>query len=66
MLYTYKGKVYVRPFMNKIVEVKIEKNEDGTYDVKATKNEIYDENITNKLTSISLEEAYKFLRKNRE
>ena len=59
MLYVYKGKIYVRPFDNKLVEVKVLKK-GQTYDVKATDKtlEINDE-IKSKLASISLEEAYK-------
>lgn len=59
MLYVYNGKVYVRPFDNKLVEVKISKK-GQEYDVKATEKtlEINDE-IKSKLVSISLEDAYK-------
>lgn len=60
MLYEYEGKVYVKPFDNKIVEVTIKKDTDG-FDVQATKKVIIDDNISSKLNSISIEEAYKIL-----
>lgn len=60
MLYLYKGKIYVKPYENKIVEVEISKTKDG-YDAKVTKNVIVEDNLVNKLQSISIEEAYKLL-----
>ena len=61
MLYEYEGKVYVRPYDNKIVEVTIYKDINGDYDVKATENIIVDDNISSKLKSISTESAYELL-----
>ena len=61
MLYEYKGKVYVKPFDNKIVEVTIKKDVKNGFDVQATKNVIIEDNIGTKLVSISTEEAYKLL-----
>lgn len=61
MLYEYKGKVYVKPFDNKIVEVTVSRNSNNEFDVQATKNIIVDDNIASKLTSISTKDAYKLL-----
>ena len=60
MLYVYKGKIYVKPYENKIVEVEISKIKDG-YDAKATDRIIIEDNLVDKLQSISIEEAYKLL-----
>ncbi len=64
MLYLYNGKVYVRPVTNKIVEVEIKKELNGSYDVKPTKNIIVKDNFDSELTSIALEKAYEVLHKN--
>ena len=61
MLYEYEGKVYVKPFDNKIVEVTIKKEAGNNFDVQATKNVIIEDNISAKLTSISTEQAYELL-----
>ena len=65
MLYEYNGKIYVKPFSNKLVEVEVSfKN--GEYDVKATKRvvEITPE-IKKKVFEVSLEQAYKKQNKNK-
>lgn len=61
MLYEYEGKVYVKPFDNKIVEVTVKKDVKNGFDVQATTNVIIDDNIGAKLVSITTEEAYKLL-----
>ena len=66
MLYVYKDKVYVKPFANKLVEVKIEKEKDGTYNVLATPNVVVDDYIDSKIVSISTEQAYEFLSKKKK
>ena len=59
MLYIYNGKIYVKPFDNKIVEVTIAKK-GNEYDVKAIKEPIeLNEQELKKVASISIEEAYK-------
>lgn len=64
MLYEYNGKIYVRPFSNKIVEVNIEKKA-GEYDVKSTNRTVdLTDSIRKKMTEITLEEAYKKTNKN--
>jgi hypothetical protein len=61
MLYFYNGKIYVKPYENKIVEVEITKTKDG-YDAKPIlDNVIIKDNLVNELQSISIEEAYKIL-----
>lgn len=60
MLYLYEGKIYVKPYENKIVEVEIKKTKDG-YDAAPTKNVIVADNLVKKLQPISIEEAYKVL-----
>ena len=58
MLFRYGNKVYVRPFANKLVEVKVEKN-GSEYDVKPTTEKLEITNEVNEgLYSITLEEAY--------
>ena len=63
MLYIFKDKIYVKPFDNKIVEVSITK-ENGEYNVKAIKAplELNDE-LMKQVSSITLEDAYKFQNK---
>ena len=48
---------------NKIVEVTIKKELNGNYDAIPTKNVIVDDNIGAKITSISIEQAYKLTHK---
>lgn len=63
-LFRYKGKVYVRPFVNKIIEVIVEKNKDGSFNVKATNNKVeLTKEVSNELYSIPIEEAYKMQNK---
>lgn len=57
MLYLYKGKSYVKPYENKIVEVIVKKTANG-YDTEVTKNMIIEDGLVNKLQSVSIEEAY--------
>lgn len=67
MLYLYNGKIFVKPFENKIVEVQIKKEIGGAFDVVPTKNIIVDDNLNDKITSISIEKAYELThRRNRE
>lgn len=63
MLYLYNGKIFVRPVTNKIVEVDIKKELNGSYDVKPTKNIIVRDDLNKVLTSIALEKAYEVLHK---
>lgn len=59
MLYVYDGKVYVKPFDNKLVEVTVSKKGDN-YNVEATKNKVeITQAIKEKMQTISVEEAYK-------
>ena len=59
MLYEYNGKIYVKPFSNRLVEVEVSfKN--GEYDLKATKRVVeITPQIKEKIFDISLEQAYK-------
>lgn len=58
MLFRYDNKVYIRPFVNRLVEVEVSKKTND-YDVKPTKNEIkITPEVSEKLYSISIEEAY--------
>lgn len=61
MLYLYNGKIYVKPFVNKMVEVDIKKGIGQNYDVIATKNVIVDDMLDSKIVSISLEKAYELI-----
>lgn len=63
MLYLYNGKIYVKPFVNKMVEVDIKKGIGQNYDVIATKNVIVDDMLDSKIVSISLEKAYELIHK---
>lgn len=63
MLYQYNGKIYVRPFSNKIIEVKVEKEGEG-YNVVALPKYVYlDTFIASQLVAISIEDAYKMMNK---
>ncbi len=63
MLYKYENKVYIKPFGDKLVEVKVTKKGDE-YNVEATKTIIViDSKVSEKMYSISLEEAYKMQNK---
>lgn len=63
MLYEYNGKIYIKPFSNKMVEVEITKNENG-YDVKPTKKNVeVTPEIKEKIVEISLKDAYAKTRK---
>lgn len=64
MLYLYNGKIYVRPFVNKMVEVDIKKGIGEDYNVIPTNNVVVDDNLDSKIISISLENAYEVIRKN--
>lgn len=67
MLYLYNGKIYVKPVENKIVEVQIKKDLGGAFDVVPTKNVIVDDNLNDKISSISIEKAYELThRRSRE
>lgn len=59
MLFKYNGKIYIKPFANKIVEVRVSKRENG-YDVEPTNRSVeLTKDIENQLISISVEEAAK-------
>lgn len=59
MLYIYKGKIYVKPFDNKLVEVKVSKK-GNEYNVEATEKKVEINNqVRSDMISITLEEAYK-------
>lgn len=65
MLYLYKdkkNKVFIKPSVNKIVEVEVAKQE-GEYVVIPTNNKIVESNIANKLTEIDLKTAYEMTHK---
>lgn len=63
MLYRYNGKVYIKPFSDKLVEVTVNKK-GNAYDVKPTQRTvIITPEISGKLLSISIEEAYKMQNK---
>lgn len=64
MLFRYKNKVYVRPFANRIVEVKVNKINDNEYDVKPTENKVeITKEVNNELYSVTLKEAYEIQNK---
>ena len=58
MLYEYEGKIYVKLYENKIVEVIVKKIANG-YDVEPTNKVVIDDGLYKKIQSISVEEAYK-------
>lgn len=59
MLYKYNGKIYIKPFSNKIVEVKVIKK-NNEYNVEPTDKALeLTKEIEGELVSISLEEAVK-------
>ena len=59
MLYEYNGKIYIKPFSNKIVEVEVTKK--GTeFDVKPTnEGKVLTPEIIKKMSEITLENAFK-------
>lgn len=66
MLYIYKGKIYVKPLENRMVEVKIARV-GREYNVVATQKKVeLDDNMKSEIVSISLEEAFNFQNKNKE
>ena len=63
MLYQYNGKIYVKPFSNRLIEVEISKK-DNEYDVKATQKIIeLTPKIKGEIVEISLKDAYAKTRK---
>ena len=63
MLYQYNGKIYVKPFSNRLVEVEISKK-DNEYDVKATERIVeLTPKIKEEIVEISLKDAYAKTRK---
>lgn len=60
MLYEYNGKIYIKIYENKIVEVTIKKVADG-YSVEPTDKVVMEDNIIRKIQSISLEDAYNLI-----
>lgn len=58
MLYEYNGKIYIKPLVNKIAEVKISKKGDE-YDIQPTGKIIYiTDEIKKEWTPVSKENAY--------
>ena len=67
MLYVFNDKIYIKPFHNKLVEVKIEKDKDE-YNVITTNKNI---SLTStaqlkELSQLTLEEAYKYQNKEKK
>jgi len=63
MLYEYNGKIYIKPFSNKIVEVEIAKK-GNDYNVKPLKEvQRITPEIKEKIKEITLENAYKRMSK---
>jgi hypothetical protein len=63
MLYVYEGKVYIRPFDYKMVEVKVSKK-GNEYNVEATEKEVeLNQEIRNKTFEITIEKAYEMQNK---
>lgn len=59
MLYEYDGKTYIKPLVNKMVEVEISKK-GKEYDIKPTKNMVYiTEDVKKRMNAISKEDAVK-------
>lgn len=59
MLYEYDGKTYIKPLVNKMVEVEISKK-GKEYDIKPTKNMVYiTEDVKKRMNAISKEDAAK-------
>jgi hypothetical protein len=66
MLYLFHKKIYIKPFDNKIVEVKIEKNK-GEYNVIPTKSPlVLNAQDKKDLIQITLEDAYNNQNKGKE
>lgn len=58
MLYLYDGKIYVKPFDHKMVEVNVTKR-GNEYNVEATDKWVeLNEKILNNIYSVTLEKAY--------
>lgn len=59
MLYKYNGKIYVKPFPNKIVEVKISKK-GNDFNIEPTSSVLYLNDVIKKeMVSVTNEEALK-------
>jgi predicted GIY-YIG superfamily endonuclease len=59
MLYEYDGKTYIKPLVNKMVEVEVSKK-GKEYDIKPTKNMVYiTEDVKKKMNAISKEDVLK-------
>jgi hypothetical protein len=59
MLYEYDGKTYIKPLVNKMVEVEVSKK-GKEYDIKPTKNMVYiTEDAKKRMNAISKEDAAK-------
>lgn len=63
MLYQYNGKIYVRPFSNKIIEVKVEKKGEEYNVVALPRYILIDNVIATQLVAISVEKAYREMNK---
>lgn len=59
MLYEYDGKTYIKPLVNKMVEVEVSKK-GNEYDIKPKKNMVYiTEDVKKKMNAISKEDVVK-------
>lgn len=66
MLYEFRGKIYIKPFSNKLVEVNIVRNPDD-YDIELTNKKIeITPQIEKEIAGISLENAYNRFKKNKK
>lgn len=66
MLFEYDGKIYIKPLVNKIVEVEVSKK-GNEYDIKPAKKMIYiTEDIQKKMIPITKEDAVKKSKKSLE
>ena len=64
MLYEFNGKIYIKPFSNRLVEVEIIKDDEGEYTAKVTNKIIsITSKMKNKISSITLKDAYKKINK---
>lgn len=66
MLYEYNGKIYVKPLVNKIVEVEVSKK-GNEFDIKPTDKMLYlTEDIKKDMISVTNEQAAKLQEKTKK
>lgn len=66
MLYEYNGKIYVKPLVNKIVEVEVSKK-GNEFDIKPTDKMLYlTEDIKKNMISVTNEQAAKLQEKTKK